>query len=304
MRYFRAIVACGSLSAAARKLNVAQPALSLHITKLEQFYGIRLLERSARGVTPTEAGSLLVRHSEIILEELEQAERALRAFSVKSARKNISVAILLTLADSVASPLINAIDRAFPSVKTLIRSLNSGACHRAVSDGDVDVAITLDDPVFPPGVQLTRQPLLYIGPSDGTDKANAALTFEEVAYRPLLLPPMGNRLRTLIDHTANQMHLRVHVAAEIDGVSARKEAVISGLGGTILPYSAVSRECSEGLLSARPIVSPCLDRAIELRWRDMLEPTLVDWMIKTTGELLGEGTATIAPLADRPAFSG
>ena len=50
LRYFRAIVGHGSLAAASRALNVAQPALSHHLAELERLLGVTLLHRHSRGV--------------------------------------------------------------------------------------------------------------------------------------------------------------------------------------------------------------------------------------------------------------
>ena len=67
LRYFVAIVEQGSLSRAAEFLRVAQPAPSLHVRNMEADLGTALLFRSPRGVEPTEAGSILLRHARTFL---------------------------------------------------------------------------------------------------------------------------------------------------------------------------------------------------------------------------------------------
>jgi LysR family nitrogen assimilation transcriptional regulator len=67
LRYFVAIVQCGSITRASQQLNVAQPALSLHIRNMEADLGVPLLFRTPQGVLPTDAGQILLRNAQIIL---------------------------------------------------------------------------------------------------------------------------------------------------------------------------------------------------------------------------------------------
>ena len=72
LRYFVKIVEAGSFSRAAATIHVAQPALSQQIAELEERLGLKLLQRSARGVTPTAAGEVLFREASSILHQLDQ----------------------------------------------------------------------------------------------------------------------------------------------------------------------------------------------------------------------------------------
>lgn len=75
LRYFQSVVRCGSLTAAAKQLNISQPALTGSIRKLERCFGTTLLLRSPRGVTPTESGQELLVHVRSMLDLLERAEQ-------------------------------------------------------------------------------------------------------------------------------------------------------------------------------------------------------------------------------------
>jgi DNA-binding transcriptional LysR family regulator len=75
LRYFQAVVRCGSLTAAAKQLNISQPALSGSIHKLEKSFGTTLLLRSPRGVSPTASGQELLTLADSMLHLLERAEQ-------------------------------------------------------------------------------------------------------------------------------------------------------------------------------------------------------------------------------------
>src|ERR671917_21708 len=81
MRVLREVAARGSFSAAAEALAYTQSAVSQQIAALEREAGARLVERSARGVRTTEAGRVLVRHTEVILARLADAEAELEAIA-------------------------------------------------------------------------------------------------------------------------------------------------------------------------------------------------------------------------------
>src|SRR3954464_10840446 len=75
---FREVAVRGSFSDAAVALDFTQPAVSQHISRLEQALRVRVLERSARGVNLTPAGEVLVRHASQLLDAARRAEEAVR----------------------------------------------------------------------------------------------------------------------------------------------------------------------------------------------------------------------------------
>ena len=78
MATFVRVVETGSFSAAARTLNVGQPAVSKTVAQLEQWLGVRLLTRSTRGLAPTEAGQSFYDRAKRAIEEADEAEVAAR----------------------------------------------------------------------------------------------------------------------------------------------------------------------------------------------------------------------------------
>ncbi|HEX7910108.1 MAG TPA: LysR family transcriptional regulator [Paraburkholderia sp.] len=93
METFVAVVEAGSFSAAARRLNVGQPAVSKSIAQLEERIGTRLLLRSTRGLNTTDAGQHFYEHARVAIEEADEAEHAARQSSESlSGRLRVSAA--------------------------------------------------------------------------------------------------------------------------------------------------------------------------------------------------------------------
>src|SRR3954451_19418035 len=81
LRVLREVAALGSFSGAAEALAYTQSAVSQQVAALERETGARLLERTPRGVRPTEAGAALVRHADAVLARLSEAEAELEAIA-------------------------------------------------------------------------------------------------------------------------------------------------------------------------------------------------------------------------------
>lgn len=81
METYVSVVEAGSFSAAAKRLKLGQPAVSKSIAQLETRLGVRLLLRSTRGLTPTDAGQRFYEHARRAIEEVEFAEQAVRETS-------------------------------------------------------------------------------------------------------------------------------------------------------------------------------------------------------------------------------
>ena len=97
METFVMVLETGSFSAAARRLNIGQPAVSKSIAQLENHLAVRLLLRSTRGLTPTEAGLAFFERAKRTLEEADEAESAARG-SAAGLRGTLRIGAAVTFA--------------------------------------------------------------------------------------------------------------------------------------------------------------------------------------------------------------
>jgi LysR family nitrogen assimilation transcriptional regulator len=275
LRYFRAIAAHGSLSAAARVLNIAQPALSHHVGELEASLGLPIFIRTQRGVELTPAGRVLLKHSEIILENVIVAEAELRGLAGRPpSPRSINLAMTPSLA-VITPALIAAVQERFPDMTLHIAEVRSRHCRDMVLKGQVDLAITFADSATASALPLIWEILLFVSKPTGHGTDETPISFADLADQPLVLPSQNIDLRQLVEGTAAELGYRLNVAVEIDGLVFRKEAVLAGLGSTVLAFHNMTREWEIGSLVARPIVSPPLRRLLVLESRVGIEPTLI-----------------------------
>ncbi|WP_326560758.1 LysR family transcriptional regulator [Micromonospora sp. NBC_01796] len=145
MQLLRAVVTSGSVSAAARDLGYTPSAVSQQLTVLEKEAGIALLERTGRGVRPTDAGRLLNEYAATIGEQVAEAETALA--DLRAGRTGrLAVRYFATAGASLVAPAVALFRRAFPGVRVDLRLGEPEDSLPELKQGGADLAIVVRDP--------------------------------------------------------------------------------------------------------------------------------------------------------------
>jgi molybdate transport repressor ModE-like protein len=178
LRVLVAIARHGSVTAAARALNYAQPSISHHIARLEAETGARLLERAGRGVRLTEAGRMLAERAEEIIGRLDAAEAELAAHvGLREGRVRLAAfpSALGTLVPAAAARL----EAETPGLDLRLTEAEPPEALRMLRAGYVDVALVFQhyqeglDAVPPsPTEEGTRGRLILDEPVHMVTRAN------------------------------------------------------------------------------------------------------------------------------------
>ncbi|GAB2183459.1 LysR family transcriptional regulator [Roseibium sp. LAB1] len=263
LRYFQEIVAQGSLTRAAESLHVAQPALSLHLKNMEEQLGTKLLTRSRSGVTPTEAGELLLQRSRSILDDLARTEDDIR--NLESDPSGIvRIGLPGTISAMVSLPLILAARERYPRITLNITEAMSGFVRDWLSDGKIDLAVlysrSKDQRIR--SELLLEEELVVLWPGDAACPQEMSLASLDKV--PMVLPSGVHGLRVLIDRTFHALGFAPDIAMEIDSFNNIKRLVAAGFGPSILPLYAVTEEVAAGALCVSRIAAPGLWRGAHL----------------------------------------
>jgi molybdate transport repressor ModE-like protein len=140
LRVLAAVARHGSVTAAAKALNYAQPSVSHHLARLEAETGARLVERSGRGVRLTDAGRLLAGRAEEILGRLDAAEQELAAH-VGQREERIRIAGFPSALATVVPAAAARLRADHPGVELLLAEAEPQAAVRMLRAGRVDVAL-------------------------------------------------------------------------------------------------------------------------------------------------------------------
>ncbi len=265
LRYFVTIAELGSFSAAARHLNIAQPALSRHIKELETRFATRLLVRTPRGASLTEAGERLFRYGLSILRQMEQIPAV-----VKEADQPITGLVTIGLPTSASAilsrPLLISAKRRFPGVRVhLIESL-SGFLDEWVQTRRLDLAVLFDAEPSP-NLRLDDmlvENLCLVGRAGAFPPGARTLPFRMLEGYPLMLPGVPHSLRRLLDTMARSHSVRLDIAYEVDSLEVVKSLAREGDAFAILAEGAAREEVAAGRLRALKIVRPNVTRSVSL----------------------------------------
>ncbi len=186
LRYLISIIDFGSFSKASGQLNVAQPALSQQIANLESELEKPLLVRSARGVSPTDAGLRLYRQAQIILAHIEQAKSDVRmAEFAEQFVGQVSVGLPTSTATMVALPYIQRMRSNFPGIHLRIVEALSGHLIEMLLNNRIDLAIQFRSEAAA-GLQvepLLTEELFWV--SSEAETKGQPITLAEIAKRRL-----------------------------------------------------------------------------------------------------------------------
>jgi len=265
LRTLICVAELGSLSKAADRLRIAQPALSRQVRLLEQELGARLFRRHGRGMVLSEQGREILSHAERIMAELDEI-RAKAADADAPMVGQVAIGVPPTVADIVAVPLVAALGKAHPRATLRLVSAYSGYLHDWLNRGEIDLAILYDPR---PTRSLRSRPLLIetlflIGPASAGFSTTGTLPFAALEGRRLLLPSAGHGLRAIVERCAAEAGIALDVVVEADSYATLKDLVRHGHGWTILPLAPIHEDIAAGRLSAVAIVDPVPVRRLVL----------------------------------------
>ena len=252
------VVALGSFSAAARRLNLSQPAVSLQIRELEARCGVRLIERGGRRVIATAAGRDLIAHAERIRSEAERALAAMRRHKGGHVGR-VHLAAGPTAAAYLLPPVVQRLREKYPDVDLVVTTGTTHDIAEQILSNHLDLGFTAL-PVE--GEQLIAtpvrtDPMLAILPATDME-IPAAITPADVACRPLILEyqrvPHGQLSRAWLRAAG----VEVRPTLEFSTIDAIKNAVAAGLGMAIIPGPAVTHSAPLNSVVVRPLDPPLM----------------------------------------------
>lgn len=268
--YFVAVVEEGSLSAASRRCNLSQPALSQQMQALEEDLGEALLNRRPRGVEPTAAGELLLRHAHGLL-----AQAAVLRGEFAGRREletgTVRFGIIPTIAPYLLPQLLAPFQRAHPGITVSVEEARTPQLIARTVAGDIEFAILSD--VTPAERkrgslhvrELFRETLLLATP------AGHRLALRSEPPKPAELD--ADELIYLSDgHCLAEQTLRLcrirpsNPRLQCDQLATALALVSSGLGVTVVPQLA-TRDHARHNVVFRPFAGEGLFRVISLMTR-------------------------------------
>ena len=248
----------GSIRAAAVALEQEPSTISRRLTSLEEELSIQLLERRKKGVTPTEAGALLLRHLRAQMAELEALTAEFDA--LRGMRRGT---VSLAVGDGFISDLIK---NALPGFKKMhpeiTFNMRSGSTETVMQDVLNDVAHLGFVFNAMPDRQCKvlahmKQPLqLLVSPSSECANTVAPVSINTLAGMRMALLSSGSGIGAMVREVETTYGVRLNRDLEANSLAAVRNFVREGLGVTVLPSFVVAQEIADGSIVGLPVDIP------------------------------------------------
>ncbi|WP_454654543.1 LysR family transcriptional regulator [Bosea beijingensis] len=223
-----AVAETGGFTAASARLGRTQSAISVRIQDLENQLGHKLLERSRRGVTPTDAGERLIAHARRLL-AVEREALADLAGETPTGRLRIGVPD--DYMDAYLRPLIARFAVEHPKVELEVVCDLSKKIEPALKAGDLDLAVVSQDPSRPMGEVLRREPMIWVAARGHRPELQETL--------PLALFSEGCRARSRVLGALSSAGRAYRLVFSCSHTSGVLSAVEGGFCVTAITESAV-----------------------------------------------------------------
>lgn len=266
LRDFIAVIEAGSLSKAAGRLHVSQPALSQRMAQLETHLGVQLLERGPRGVLPTPAGKTLYRDAQQLVRQFDRLSR-----DIAEGRNRLHGPVAVGLPTTVATPLAPAlfswVKATHPGIHLQLFESMSGYIHELLLAGRLDVVAVFREDTVPRAaeVPLYSEELYLIGQPEPRRRFAEEVPLLDLRAVRLVTPGARSNLRTLLDRAFAAKGIVPTIVADVESLGTMIRIAASGEACTILPLSVVRDYHDPQELGVRRIVDPVLRRHVAIR---------------------------------------
>jgi len=265
LRNFVAVAEYKSISEAALRLSMVQPAVSRYISQLEKELNTSLFHRHGRGVSLTEAGKKLLIHSKAVLEHINQAQQEILELD-QTPRDTTIIGVPPSIGSLLTVPLAIHFQQRFPEAHLKIEQAYSGVVMEWLASGQVDAGVLYKNPQTSniKGDRLEDEDLYLIAPKDSPVVRGPEVMAAYLSDVPLVLPPNPHGLRLLLDQKSQQGNFQLNIIMEVSGLEATKALVREAGLYTVLPYAPVHRDVQAGELAVARIIKPDMSRTMLL----------------------------------------
>ncbi|MEI6897183.1 MAG: LysR family transcriptional regulator [Psychromonas sp.] len=264
LQHFVAVVETGSISAAARYLYLAQPAISTSIKKLEQELKMPLLHRRERGVSLTEAGQQFLQHARQILQQSKDAKLAMQAIEGLD-QGEVKIGVPPMLGSYFFPPLLMAFKHKYPAL--ILNVVDSGTrnVRQKLLSGELELGVIADQdllPEFDSGKLMSEEMVVCMSAEHPlADKKQ--IEYQDFLKHELILFGKSYFHYSLIEKISKEENSLPKIAFTSNLLPLIKSVIRKGYA--ISPMWKVAIQENDEIIT-RPFVKPfCID--LSLAWR-------------------------------------
>ncbi|HTE41970.1 MAG TPA: LysR substrate-binding domain-containing protein [Steroidobacteraceae bacterium] len=287
LRYLVALADAKHFGKAAAACHVSQPTLSAQIKKLEDYLGVKLLERHSRGMTLTEVGQELVERARGVLRDADEIVNLARDFRDPLAGK-LCVALIPTVGPYLLPLVAKRLRNQLPRLRLMLYEYRTEPLLARLQSGDIDVGI-IAVPAGADGTierELYREDFMVALPPQHALAHKASVKISELSGEPLLLLEDGHCLRDQALEVCSRIDVNENQDYRATSLETLRQMVAAGWGATLLPKLATTGPfaADQGAL-IKPIAKPVPHRVVGAIWRKSSTRTVA---IKAVCDVIAE----------------
>lgn len=241
-RLFVNIADTQSLTRGADRSFISVPAASHRVKKMEENLGIKLLVRTPRGMTLTQAGRVYLKHAQKVLSQLEQFSGALQPYA-DGVQGSVRLAVNTTAMTEFVPDVLGRYLSRNPNIMVEARELLSSEIVTRIASDTADIGIISGDVVTDDvaTMHLTTNRLVVIVPRQHELASRDAVNFREILDYDYVALATGAATQSFLDAAAEALHTRLRKRVEASGYDAIRRMVAAGAGVSIIPNLTVER---------------------------------------------------------------
>jgi LysR family transcriptional regulator, transcriptional activator of the cysJI operon len=256
---FCTVVEAGSISRAAKELFVTQPAISLKIQELEEHYQVQLLDRTNKGISPTEVGLFVYGEAQKVIALIASIEREIKLS--RNPIEELTIGASSTIGNSIL-PCTLLIYRGrnpgysltvdIGNTLQIMEKLVSRRVEIALVEGPINLSwreTLAKEDISIKKVAQTR--LILVAGKNGQYRETTSLSLEELTEVPLIMREEGSGIRTTFEQVVATKGLSsqdFNIIYEMSSGSSITSAVASDMGLALLPVMALRKELRHKIL--------------------------------------------------------
>lgn len=269
LKYLVAIADTGHFGRAAERTFVSQPTLSAQLKKLEEYLGVKLVERQPKNVQLTEVGKQIVVRARRMLDEGEEIV-ALARHNTDPLAGKLKVALIPTIGPYLLPRVMQKLRKALPHLGLMLYEYQTEPLLKRLRDGEIDLGI-LALPVNPEGLEsraLYTEAFTVALPHNHPLASKSAIKVPDLKGHTLLLLEDGHCLRDQALEVCSRIEVREVEDFRATSLETLRQMVIAGLGVTLMPETAVQGPFgSQRGLTIRQFAKPTPTRTVGAVWR-------------------------------------
>jgi DNA-binding transcriptional LysR family regulator len=262
LHVFTKVVETRSITKAAEELFMTQPAVSIQLKKLQEQFDIPLTEVVRKRMRITEFGMEIYRMAERVLNEVHAINYKTQAFKgLLTGRLSISV---VSTGKYVMPYFLADFMKSHPGLELSMDVTNKSKVIGSLTSGEIDFALVS---VLPEKLNIYEEALLdnelYFVGNKNHSLPKSKLSKSELENESLIFREEGSATRKIMEDFFEQKSLRVRKKFELTSNEAVKQAVLAGLGISMMPIIGIREE----LLHKRMKIIPVTGMPIKTKWR-------------------------------------